>query len=303
MIGAAGQLGSELCRTLAPFGEIVGTALFGEGGARKLDLTDADAIRALVREVEPSLIVNAAAYTLVDQAEKEPVLVQAVNGVAPGVLQAEANRLGAAVVHYSTDYVFDGSGTRLWIETDAAAPINVYGRSKLAGEQQLAEAGGTYLILRTSWVYGEHGANFVKKILQLAIAREQLRIVDDQIGGPTSARYLADLTATILTEARGDFAALFRERGGLFHACNSGFVSWCGFARQIVESARQAGLNLKITELEPIPTSEYPTPARRPLNSRLNCSRLAQEYRHAAPSWQDALAETLPRILKAEFHI
>lgn len=303
LLGATGQVGHELRRTLAPLGEVTAAALFGTGAVRHLDMTDADSIRALVQEVRPSLIVNAAAYTLVDQAEREPEVAMAVNATAPGVLQDEANRLGAAVVHYSTDYVFSGSGDRPWVESDTPAPLNVYGRSKLVGEMTMAEAGGSHLILRTSWVYGAQGGNFVKTILKLAAERETVRVVDDQIGGPTSARYLAELTATILGEARGDFAGLLRERGGLFHACNAGFVSWCGFAQTIVEQARRAGLLLKATAIEPIPSSEYPTPARRPLNSRLNCAKLRQEYRHAAPTWQEALAEKLPTILSSEFGI
>lgn len=301
LIGATGQVGHELRRTLAPLGEVIPAAILGEGEIRHLNLCDVAATRALVRDVRPSLIVNAAAYTLVDQAEREPDLALAINGTAPGVLQEEANRLGAGVVYYSTDYVFDGSGTRPWTEKDLPAPLSVYGRSKLLGEQKMAEAGGAALILRTSWVYGEHGGNFVKKILQLAAERDKLRVVDDQVGGPTSARYLAELTAAILAEARGDFAGLLRERGGLFHACNAEFVSWCGFARAILDAARCAGVSLKATEIEPIPSSEFPTPARRPLNSRLNCSRLRQEYRHAAPSWAEALADALPGIVKTAF--
>lgn len=300
LLGATGQLGYVLRRTLAPLGEIVPAALDGIGEIRPLDMTDAAAIRTLVREVGPSLIVNAAAYTAVDQAEREPNLAMVVNATAPGILQEEANRLGAAVVHYSTEYVFNGSGDRPWTETDTPAPLNVYGRSKLTGEMLLAEAGGAFLILRTSWLYGRHGGNFVKKILQLAAERETLRVVDDQIGAPTSAGYLADLTASVLVEARGDFAGLLRERGGLFHACNADFVSWCGFARTVVAGARRAGLSLKVREIEAISSAEFPAAARRPLNSRLNCSKLRQEYRHAAPTWRDALAETLPEILNSK---
>jgi dTDP-4-dehydrorhamnose reductase len=297
LLGATGQLGRELLVTLAPLGEITAAALDGSGAIRPLDLTDAAATRALIREIRPSLIVNAAAFTQVDQAERDPELAMAVNAALPGVLQEEANQLGAATVHYSTEYVFDGSGDRPWTETDAPAPLNAYGRSKLLGERNMAAAGGAFLILRTSWLFGRHGGNFVKTILQLAAERETLRVVDDQIGGPTSADYLAELTATILRESQGDFAGLLHERGGLFHACNAGFVSWCDFARTIVAEAIRAGLPLKATAVEPISSAEFPAVARRPQNSRLNCSRLRQEYRHSAPSWQEALARTLPNIL------
>lgn len=301
LLGATGQLGHELRRTLAPLGEVISAALDGVGEIRRLDLADVFATRAFIRDVQPQLIVNAAAYTLVDQAERDPESALAVNGTACEVLQEEAGRLGTAVVHYSTDYVFDGSGDRPWIETDAPAPLNVYGRTKLIGEQKLAEAGVPHLIFRTSWIYGEQGGNFVKKILQLAADREKLQVVDDQVGSPTSARYLAELTATVLAEARDDFKGLLRERGGLFHACNAGFVSRCGLAQAIVDHARRGGLKLKATSIEPIPSSEFPTPARRPLNSRLNCSKLRQEYRHTAPPWQEALTDTLPLILKSSF--
>jgi dTDP-4-dehydrorhamnose reductase len=301
LIGVAGQLGWELRRSLRPLGELTLAARNGADDVVPLDLADADQIRAIVRDVRPQLIVNAAAYALVDQAEKEPDVAMAVNGEAPGLLQKEANRLGAAVVHYSTDYVFDGTGSKPWLETDPTGPLGAYGRSKLAGEQAVAAAGGSYVILRTSWVYGIHGVNFVKKILKLAQDRETLKIVDDQIGAPTSARYLADVTTSLLAQARSDFAGLLRERGGLFHCCCGGETSWFDFTQTIVEAARAAGMNLKVAHLLPIPSSEFPTPARRPLNSRLNCDRLRQEFGLVTPSWQAALADTLPTLLRYEF--
>jgi len=303
LIGSAGQVGWELRRSLRVLGNVHATTRAGHDGSIALDVADADRLRAVVREVRPSLIVNASAYALVDQAEKEPDAAAAVNSRAPGILQEEAVRLGAAVVHYSTDYVFDGSGSRPWIETDATGPLGVYGRTKLAGEQAMQAAGGAFAVLRTSWVFGIHGMNFVKKILRLAADREQLKIVDDQIGAPTSARYLADATVALLAPARGDFAGLLRERGGVFHACCGGETSWFGFTQAIVESARSAGMSLKATRIDPIPTSEFPTPARRPLNSRLNCERLRQEYGIVAPSWQEALADALPTLLRCEFGV
>jgi dTDP-4-dehydrorhamnose reductase len=303
LIGVNGQVGWELRRSLRPFGELTLAARGGTGDVVPLDLADADRIRAVVRDVQPDLIVNAAAYALVDQAEKEPALADAVNGTAPGVLQEEANRIGAAVVHYSTDYVFDGRGTRPWDETDETGPLGAYGRSKLAGEQAVAAAGGAFVILRTSWVYGVHGVNFVKKILKLAQDRETLKVVDDQIGAPTSARYLADVTASLLAQARGNFDRLLRERGGLFHCCCDGETSWFGFTQTIVDAARTAGMNLKVAQILPIPSSEFPTPARRPLNSRLNCDRLRQSFGLFAPWWPAALADSLPTLLRYEFGV
>jgi len=298
LIGVAGQVGWELRRSLRPLGELTLAARSGGPDVVPLDLADADQIRTVVREVQPDLIVNAAAYALVDQAEKEPELATAVNGTAPGIVQEEANRLGAGVVHYSTDYVFDGSGTKTWIETDPTGPLGAYGRSKLAGEQAVAAVGGAYVILRTSWVYGIHGVNFVKKILKLAQDRETLKIVDDQIGAPTSARYLADATASLLARADGNFDRFLRERGGLFHCCCDGETSWFGFTQTIVESARTAGMSLKVAQILPIPSSEFPTPARRPLNSRLNCDHLRQEFGIVAPSWPAALADSLPTLIQ-----
>lgn len=301
LIGVNGQVGWELRRSLRPLGELVCTARQAEAGVASLDLADADRVRAVVREARPTVIVNAAAYALVDQAEKEPDLAAAVNGVAPGVLQEEANRLGAAVVHYSTDYVFDGGGSRPWMESDPTGPLGVYGATKLAGEQAMTAAGGPQVILRTSWVYGIHGVNFVKKITKFARERDALKIVADQIGAPTSARYLADVTASLISQGHGDVAGLFRERGGIFHCCPSGETSWHAFTLKIVEGARAAGWTIRAATIEPIPTTAFPTPARRPLNSRLNCGRLQQEFGIVGPSWEDVLADTLPTLLRYEF--
>jgi dTDP-4-dehydrorhamnose reductase len=245
LIGSQGQVGYELRRSLRPLGEIVCAARKPAAGELAMDLTDADAVVRTIREVRPRLIVNAAAYTLVDQAEKEPDLAQAINGTAPGVIQTAANEIGAAVVHYSTDYVFDGSGDAPWTETDAVGPLGNYGASKLAGERAVAAAGGSHLVLRTSWVYGVHGANFVKKILTLARDREQLRIVADQHGAPTSARVIADVTAQMLAQARGDFGKLMKDRGGIYHLCCAGVTTWHGFTQAIVERARRLGMGLK----------------------------------------------------------
>ncbi|MGC3970649.1 MAG: dTDP-4-dehydrorhamnose reductase [Pirellulales bacterium] len=216
---AQGQVGWELRRSLRPLGEVVCAVRKPQAGELQADLADHKSLAELIRTVRPSLVVNAAAYTLVDQAEMEPEVAQAINGIAPGVIQSAANEVNAAVVHYSTDYVFDGSGTSPWTETDSTGPLGVYGASKLAGEQAMAAAGGSYVVLRTSWVYGVHGANFVKKILTLARDREQLRIVADQHGAPTSARVIADVTAQMLAQAQSNFAALLARRGGVYHLC------------------------------------------------------------------------------------
>jgi dTDP-4-dehydrorhamnose reductase len=303
LIGSQGQVGYELRRSLRPLGEIVCAARKPAAGELAIDLTDAAAVARTIREVRPRLIVNAAAYTLVDQAEKEPGLAHAINGTAPGVIQTAANEIGAAVVHYSTDYVFDGSGDAPWSETDAVGPLGVYGASKCAGERAVADAGGSHLVLRTSWVYGVHGANFVKKILTLALDREQLRIVADQHGAPTSARAIADVTAQMLAQARADFGKLMKDRGGIYHLCCAGTTTWHGFTQAIVERARRLGMGLKVGVIDPIPTSAFPTPARRPLNSRLSCRRLQHDYALFPPAWQDALDDTLPPLVAQEFGV
>jgi len=197
--------------------------------------------------------------------------------------------------------VFDGSGSKPWTETDPTNPLGVYGRTKRDGELAIAAAGGSFAILRTSWVYGIHGVNFVKKILKFASERPMLKIVDDQIGAPTSARVLADISGQILAAARGDVAGSFAERGGIFHVCCSGETSWCGFTKAIVERARVLGMTLKVEAIEPIPSKDFPTPATRPLNSRLSCDKLQREYRFTPPTWQAALDDTLPLLVKWEF--
>lgn len=301
LIGSQGQLGWELRRSLRPLGNLVCAARSSDAETQAIDLANPDSLRDVIRAVKPALVVNAAVYSLVDQAEKEPDTARAVNAIAPGIIQEEARRLGAGVLHYSTDYVFDGSGDRPWKETDPTNPLGVYGLTKRDSELAVAAAGGAFAILRTSWVYGIHGVNFVKKILKFAAERPTLRVVDDQIGAPTSARVLADVSTQMLAGARGDFAGLLAERGGIFHACCAGETSWCGFTRAIVERARELGMTLKVESIDPIPASAYPTPAMRPLNSRLCCEKLQREYRLTPPTWQAALDDTLPLLLKWEF--
>ncbi len=281
LTGANGQVGWELCRTLACLGEVIAL------DAADMDLGDAGAIRRVVRERAPDIIVNSAAYTAVDKAESEPGLAHAINAVAPGVLAGEAQRLGAMLVHYSTDYVFDGSGDRPWQEEDKPGPLNVYGASKLAGEEAVRSACERHLIFRTSWVYGGRGANFLLTMRRLMRQRPELKIVADQIGAPTWSRMLAEATAQIIAQqtrtAGGDG---HQTPWGLYHMSNSGETSWHGFAEaiQALDPPDQPA------SLLPIPSSEYPTPAVRPLNSRLDNERLAAVFGLRLPNWRHALA-------------
>ena len=242
--------------------------------------------------MKPDLVVNAAAYTAVDQAEQEPELANALNGVAPGILAEEAEHLGAAIVHYSTDYVFDGESAASYTEKDEPNPLNMYGKTKLAGEQAVQAAGAPYLVLRTSWVYGTRGRNFLLTILRLARQRKELKIVDDQLGTPTWCRIIAEVTAHILAQSKGDFAGFLEQTGGLYHLTAGGQTSWYGFAKAIAElDPDRAGQVLK--ELKPIPTSEYPTPARRPACSTLESGELARRFGVELPDWRTQLELSL----------
>lgn len=281
LLGASGQVGWELARSLQPLGEVTGW------GREQADLSRPAALAGLVARAAPDLVVNAAAYTAVDRAESERELAFTVNAEAPGVLARAAREAGALFIHYSTDYVFDGAGEMARDERAPCAPLNVYGESKLAGELAVAEAAGDWLVLRTSWVYGARGANFLRTMLRLGAERETLRVVADQIGAPTSARLIADATAQVVAQA-------LRERSeGRFvsevlHVCAGGNTSWHGFAEAIFEGwrARRGVDALRVAAVEPIPTSEYPAPARRPLNSRLDCGRLAARHRLELPDWR-----------------
>ena len=300
--GVAGQVGRELVRSLAPLGEIVTTARTPQAAAGPhkclpLDLADSDDMRRVVRDVRPTIIVNAAAHTAVDRAESESEVAMAINGVAPGVLAEEARRLDAALVHYSTDYVFDGSGTRPWREDDMPGPLSVYGRTKAAGEEAVRAAGGAHAILRIAWIYAAVGHNFAKTMLKLGTDRKELRVVADQFGAPTPAALVADATARILTEVSVAPAAQLRERGGTLHVPCGGETSWHGFAEEIFRLARQAGRPLQVERVTPIVTADYPTPARRPLNSRLDGTLVAEHFGVRFPDWRAALAETIPAIV------
>jgi dTDP-4-dehydrorhamnose reductase len=302
LLGANGQVGWELLRSLQPLGEVICTRRSGRnadvGAPIDLDLQRLDDVGRVVRDVQPQVIVNAAAYTAVDRAENDVETAHVVNALAPGVLAEEAARLGAALIHYSTDYVFDGGGQRPWREDDAPAPVNVYGRTKLAGEEAIRSSGAAHLILRTSWVYGVHGANFVKTMLRLGAERSELKVVNDQVGAPTSARVIADMTAQVLALTRENPSEFLSQHGGIIHLACAGEVSWHAFALEIFRVARDLGLVLKVQEVRPIPSREYPTPARRPRNSRLDCTRLRERLGLITPDWRIALRQCLEEALR-----
>ncbi len=281
LTGKGGQVGWELQRSLAPLGRVVAL------DSQALNLADADAIRRTVREIAPHIIVNPAAYTAVDKAESEPELAYAVNGTAPGVLAEEAKRCGAFLVHFSTDYVFDGSKAGAYQEGDATNPLSVYGKSKLAGEQAIRAAAAAHLILRTSWVYGMRGRNFLLTMLRLARERSEMNIVADQIGAPTWCRSLAEVTALMLAQlyAPGSSEANRQHLSGTYHLTSSGSVSWHGFATEII---RLAGI-APAPHLQAIPSSDYPTPAVRPKNSVLSNDKLYQAFGLQAGDWLDNL--------------
>ena len=285
LIGTDGQIGWELRRTLATLGDVVPCA------RRELDLSQPEEIRRVIRRVKPKLIINAAAFTNVDAAEREPDLAMMVNGTAPGVIAEEARRLRAAVIHYSSDFIFDGKTFRPYREEDHPNPINLYGDSKLAGEQALQESGVAHLILRTGWVYGCRGRNFLLTILRLAAKREVLRVVDDQVGAPTWSRVLAEATAQIIARGAGDFPGYLSENGGIYHLSCGGEVSWYAFARRILELASPG--TFEQVDLEPIKSSEFPSAASRPAYSVLDNSKLRRKFNICPPLWEVALSLAL----------
>ncbi len=276
VLGRHGQVGAALTQSMQGLGELIAL------DRAQLDLSNPDAIRTALRELQPQMIINAAAYTAVDAAESDEATAFQVNAEAPRVIAEESERLGAALIHYSTDYVFDGGKQGSWLEDDVPAPLSVYGRSKLAGEQAITDVGGSHLILRTSWVYGLHGKNFLLTMLKLAETRDELAIVDDQIGAPTWAVTIADATAAIIRDS-GESAQL-AALSGIYHLCAGGHTSWFGFAEAIFA---HASIERK-PKLRPITTAEYPTPAKRPSNSMLNTDK----FRHTfgdLPAWDSAL--------------
>jgi dTDP-4-dehydrorhamnose reductase len=293
LFGKGGQVGWELQRSLAPLGELV--ALDFDSTDHCGDFSNLAGLADTVATVRPQLIVNAAAHTAVDKAESEPQLAETLNAAAPGVLAQAAQKLGAALVHYSTDYVFDGSGTQRWKETDAPAPLSVYGRTKLEGEQQVLRHCDRALIFRTSWVYAARGGNFAKTMLRLAGEREKLTVIDDQFGAPTGAELLADITAHAARALAAD-----PELAGLYHVAAAGETTWNGYARFVIEEAARRGVALKAKPeaVEPVPTSAFPTPARRPLNSRLDTSRFQAAFGMRLPPWQQGVSRMLTEILQ-----
>jgi dTDP-4-dehydrorhamnose reductase len=293
LLGKNGQVGWELQRALAPLGTLVACD-FDSPGDLRADFGQPESLRALVHRVKPDVIVNSAAHTAVDKAESEPDFARALNATAPGVVAEAAAELGALMVHYSTDYVFDGSGDGWRDEHAPTGPLSVYGRTKLEGEQLVAGSGCRHLILRTSWVFAARGGNFAKTMLRLATEREQMKVVDDQIGAPTSAELLADITAHALLRVQAD-ASL----GGLYHCVAGGETSWYGYAQHVIERARAAGRELKLPPqgLLAIPTREFPLPAARPLNSRLSTARLQRSFGFVLPDWRVGVDRMLDEIL------
>lgn len=283
LLGQHGQVSQELRRSLNGQAEL--TVL----GREQLDLAQPGLIRQQVQRVRPDLIINAAAHTAVDQAESEPELAFAINATAPGILAEAAAELGVPLIHYSTDYVFDGRKSAPYQESDATNPLSVYGRSKLAGEQAIQAVGGQHLILRTSWVYSQHGKNFLLTMQRLLQERDSLSVVADQIGAPTWAGSIAQTTAQLIAHWRAGQTGPW----GVYHLTAQGETSWFGFASAIAAHLRSQGKN--VATLQSIPSSAYPTPAQRPLNSRLDCSRLQQHWQVQLPTWQAALSECLQR--------
>jgi dTDP-4-dehydrorhamnose reductase len=296
LLGRNGQLGWELQRSLAPLGEVIALASRPQDNPNQWcgDLADLEGLRQTVRAVSPDLVVNAAAYTAVDKAQTETGKAYAVNALAPALLAEETLRLGAWLAHYSTDYVFDGSGETPWRESDTCAPLSVYGASKRQGELEIAR-NPRHLILRTSWVYAARGGNFAKTMLRLGAEREELRVIDDQIGAPTGAELLADVSAEAVRQAMTQ-----PDLAGLYHCAAAGQTSWHGYAQLVVQEARRLGMQVKVApeRVLPIKSAEYPVAAPRPLNSRLDCSRFRDIFSIHLPFWQLGVRRILQEIVE-----
>ena len=291
LFGKGGQVGWELQRSLAPLGQVV--ALDFDSVGLCGDFANPAGLAETIRQLAPDVIVNAAAHTAVDKAESEPALARTINALAPGVLADEAQKLGAWLVHYSTDYVFNGSGDCPWLESDATAPLSVYGQTKLEGEHAVARC-AKHLIFRTSWVYAARGANFAKTMLRLARERDQLKVISDQIGAPTGAELLADVTAHVLRAVQTR-----PELAGLYHLAAGGETSWHGYAQFVIDHARRAGQPIRVSPeaIIAIPTRDYPTPAQRPLNSRLDTGKLQAAFGLSLPAWQSGVERMLAEIV------
>ncbi|MFZ9407513.1 MAG: dTDP-4-dehydrorhamnose reductase [Burkholderiaceae bacterium] len=293
LVGCNGQVGWELQRALAPLGKLTACD-FDSPEPRRADFSKPESLRALVDTIQPQVIVNAAAHTAVDKAESEPDLARALNATAPGVLAEAARERGALLVHYSTDYVFDGSGQAPRTEDAPTGPLSVYGQTKLEGEQAIAASGCAHLILRTSWVYAARGGNFARTMLRLAAERDALQVIHDQVGAPTGADLLADVTAHAIRAVRER-----PELQGLYHCVAAGETSWYDYARFVIEWARAQGRPIRVAPeaIAPIATAAYPTPARRPLNSRLDTHRLQAAFGLRLPHWQQGVERMLREIL------
>ncbi|WP_263374303.1 dTDP-4-dehydrorhamnose reductase [Granulicella aggregans] len=287
--GASGQVGGELLHTLAPFGQVIAPL------RADMDLANPDSVRAFVRDAKPDWIVSAGAYTAVDKAESEPELAYAINRDAVAAMGVEAKALGASVLHFSTDYVFNGEGTVPWVEDDPTGPLGVYGASKLAGEQALLESGAAAIVFRTSWVYGATGKNFLRTILKLARERTELRIVDDQHGAPTWSRSLAQMAAHVIARSgqKREAAAPFR---GIYHVAGGGETTWAGFAREAIAMLQDLEPETSLAKVTGIPSSEYPTAATRPGNSRLNCGKITQAFGWKPVDWRESLKLVIAEV-------
>jgi dTDP-4-dehydrorhamnose reductase len=289
LFGKNGQVGWELQRALAPLGHVM--ALDRHSTEHGGDLNNLEGIAATLAATAPDVIVNAAAYTAVDKAEVEPALADRINHQAVAMMAQAAKQIGALLVHYSTDYVFDGSGSMPWVEADKPAPLSVYGQTKWAGEQAIINSGCAHLIFRTSWVYAARGNNFAKTMLRLAVEREQLNVISDQIGAPTGAELIADVTAHAIC------ATLHNpDLAGVYHLVAAGETSWHNYAEFVIHTARAQGQALKVNSINPIPSSQYPTPAARPHNSRLNTAKLCAAFGLSLPHWQIGVARMLEEI-------
>ncbi len=298
LFGKGGQVGWELQRSLAPLGELV--ALDFDSVEHCGDFTNISGLAETVRTLRPDVIVNAGAHTAVDKAESEPDLVRTLNALAPGALAKEAESLGAWLVHYSTDYVFDGSGSMPWLETDTPSPLNVYGRTKLEAEQLILASGCKHLIFRTSWVYGARGGNFAKTMLKLAQEREVLKVIHDQFGAPTGAELLADITAHAIRQARAQLGSAVPS--GIYHLAAQGEVSWFDYASHVVAFARKSPVAAKVmaNSIEPVPTTAFPTAAQRPLNSRLDTAKLRATFGVRLPNWQHGVERMLTEYIEKQ---
>ncbi len=295
LLGKGGQVGWELQRALQPLGHLVACD-FDSPAPFRANFSEPDTLADLVQRVQPSLIVNAAAHTAVDKAESEPALARAINATAVGVLARSAAALKVPLVHYSTDYVFDGSGSHSRLESDPTGPLSVYGSTKLEGEEAIRSSGCRHLILRTSWVYAARGGNFARTMLRLAAERDTLNVISDQIGAPTGAELLADVTAHAARRLLSD-----ADVSGTYHCAAAGYTSWHGYACHVIDSAHALGRVLKasVATVHPIATTDYPTPARRPLNSRLDCSKLQHTFGLRLPPWQLGVDRMLSEVLGA----